>query len=53
MHKLNGLDEEDAPTKKQLMSTVHSLIGNAHFEMELYDKALKAFQKDLTIAEEM
>ena len=42
--------ESDLPRKTELIATLYSLIGNAHFEMNDYNKALKYYQMDGDLA---
>ena len=42
--------ESELPRKTELMATLYSLIGNAHFEMNDYNKALKYYKMDGDLA---
>lgn len=44
--------ESDLPRKMELMATLYSLIGNAHFEMKDYNNALKYYKMDADVAKD-
>ena len=44
--------ERDVPSKKEVLGSLHSCIGNALITMGDMDKALEHHQKDLELAEQ-
>lgn len=50
---IEPLSKEKVSEKDELKSTINSNIGNAYLEMNKYEQAIKAHQKDLEISTSM
>jgi tetratricopeptide (TPR) repeat protein len=50
---IESLSKEKVAEKDELIATVNSNIGNCYLEMNKYDQAIKAHQKDLEISTAM
>jgi len=50
---IEPLSKEKVSEKDELKATINSNIGNAYLEMNKYEQAIKAHQKDLEISTSM
>ena len=52
MKVVQNADDEDMPTRSEIMASLHSYMGNAYLELEEFNKALDNHQMDLEIGQQ-